>query len=196
MDAEHLLDFFTSIDTNSENVWDFCAYYTKHPYLDKPQLVMLGPKIEVLSDDSPSKVQYLLRLSYLSESVGNQAERKQFLTHFLKLWESGVMTFVLFVYRAIYPIQIYMRASARKGYNGAREGSEVFERLDHTANQVEGFGPPRIIVVTTNNSTPQKKPHLMRINLLPEKREEYLVPEVTAFTNPRATQGRPFTILR
>jgi hypothetical protein len=86
VNVEHLLDVFTSIDTDSENVWDVCADFMNHLYWHKPRLTMLGPKIEALPDDHPSKPRCLLDLSRLFYSVGNWVEYKRLLTHTLKLW--------------------------------------------------------------------------------------------------------------
>jgi tetratricopeptide (TPR) repeat protein len=86
VNVEHLLDVFTSIDANSVDVWDACAYFMRHLYWHKPRLVVLGPKIEGLPDDHPSKPQCLFQLSWLFDSVGNHVERKRLLVHALKLW--------------------------------------------------------------------------------------------------------------
>ena len=86
VNIEHLLDVFTSLDINSTSVWDACANFMEHLYWHKPQLIILGPKIEGLPDDHPSKPQCLYHLSWLFGSVGNRAEEKRLLIHTLKLW--------------------------------------------------------------------------------------------------------------
>jgi hypothetical protein len=55
VNVEHLLDVFTSIDADSEDAWDTCSRFMNHLFWHKPRLVMLGPKIEALPDDHPSK---------------------------------------------------------------------------------------------------------------------------------------------
>ena len=89
VNVEHLLDVFTSIDAESDVIWDTCANFMGHLYWHKERLVGLGPKIEGLRDDHPSKPRCLVELSRLSESVGNQMERKQLLAHALKLYREG-----------------------------------------------------------------------------------------------------------
>ena len=86
VNVEHLVDVFISIDANSENTWNICAELMEHLRWHKPWLVVLGPKIEGLPDDHPSKTLCLERLLYLFGLVGNQTERKRLLTHSLKLW--------------------------------------------------------------------------------------------------------------
>ena len=86
MNIEHLLDVFTSIDPNSKKIWNACAKFMNHLYWHKPRLVVLGPKIEVLLDDYPSKARCLQGLSQLFRMVGNQVERKKLLTRALKLF--------------------------------------------------------------------------------------------------------------
>jgi len=74
MNIEHLLDVFTSIDATSENVWGACADFMNHLHWHKPRLITLGPKINALPDDHPSKVQCLEALSWLFEFDGTQAD--------------------------------------------------------------------------------------------------------------------------
>ena len=86
VNVEHLLDvFFLSINADSEDTYRACGRFMFHLFWHKPQLVMLGPKIEALSDDHPSKTQCLESLAWLLHSVGNHLERKRILTHTLKL---------------------------------------------------------------------------------------------------------------
>ena len=58
-----------------------------HLYHHKPQLTMLGPKIEGLPDDHQSKPEHLFQLSQLFDSVGNTIKCKHLLVHTLKLWK-------------------------------------------------------------------------------------------------------------
>ena len=85
VNIEHLLDVFTTIDGNLENVWDICSYFMEHLNLHEPRLVVLGPKIEGLPDDHPSKPRCLYQLAGLFHSVGRHVESKSLFTHTLKL---------------------------------------------------------------------------------------------------------------
>jgi hypothetical protein len=74
VNVEHLLGVFTSIDTDSDDVWDTCAFFMDHLFWHKPRLVMLGPKLEGLPDNHPSKAKCLLQLLQIFCSVGNDVE--------------------------------------------------------------------------------------------------------------------------
>ena len=86
VNVEHLLDVFTSVDANSDDVWPACAGLMRHLYRHKPRLTVLGPKIEGLPDVHHSKPECLLLLSLLFDSVGDFAERKRLLIHTLQLY--------------------------------------------------------------------------------------------------------------
>lgn len=83
--VEHLLNVFTTIDANSDDVWRACANFMRHLYWHKPQRTVLGSKIERLPDDHPFKSECLFELARLSGRVGDHMEQKQLLTHALKL---------------------------------------------------------------------------------------------------------------
>ena len=84
VNVEHLLDVFTSVDADSESVWDACSGFLLQ-LQQRPRLVVLGPKIEALPDDHPSKPLCLWYLSWLFALVGNYPEKKRLLTCVLKL---------------------------------------------------------------------------------------------------------------
>ena len=135
VNVEHLVDVFTSIDTDSENVWSACAGLMEHLFRHKPRLVMLGPKIEALPDNHPSKALCLDKLSHLFGSVGNQTEQKRLLTHSLKLWrERGGDFQAARILRSLSDTNAQM-GLYQEGIQDAKEASEKFERLGETANQ-------------------------------------------------------------
>ena len=84
--VEHLLNVFTIVDTDSDNIWDACANFMKYLYWHKPRLVVLGPKLEALPDGHRSKPRCLFELSRLFASVGNLFECKRLLLCTLRLW--------------------------------------------------------------------------------------------------------------
>ena len=85
VNIEHLLDVFISINADAGDALDACAHFIEHLYWHKSRQTVLGPKIEGLPDDHPSKAECLYQLSWLFHSVGNYAERKRILSQVLTL---------------------------------------------------------------------------------------------------------------
>ena len=130
VNVEHLFDVFTSIDDDSKRVWDACAQFMTHLYWQKRRLVILGPKIEGLSDDHPSKPLCLVQLSWLFNAVGNNVEYKRLLIHALKLWREQRNDF-----RAADSLRYLSDANRllglrEEGMRQARESLEIYKQLD------------------------------------------------------------------
>jgi len=139
VNVEHLVDVFTSIDTNWENIWDVCSDFMYHLYWHKPRLVVLGPKIEGLPDDHPPKARCLQELSRLFGSVGNQVERKRLLIHALELWrERGDDNQVAETLRSLSDANWQMDLY-KEGIQQARAASEAFGRLGLTVSQARSL---------------------------------------------------------
>jgi len=135
VNVEHLLDVFTTTDPTSGGVWGACAGFMEHLYWHKPRLVMLGPKIEVLPDDHPSKLECFLHLSLLFRRVGNHMERKRLLTHALKLSrERGDDRQLVRILRELSDVHL-VRRRFKKGIRQAKEAVEISERLGDTVEQ-------------------------------------------------------------
>ena len=137
VNIEHLLDVFTSADTNSSKVWDACIAFLDHLIWHKPQLVMLGPKIRELPDGHPSKARCLYRLSQLFHSVGNFVEEKQLLTQNLELWrrqeEDHMIANALYLLSGA-NLQLGHYA---EGIQQVKESTMIFEKLDHAFKYAE-----------------------------------------------------------
>ena len=135
VNIEHLLDVFTSIDTEAASAWDVCGYFMKHLYWHKTRLVMLGPKIKGLPDDHHSKPRCLYQLSQLFYSVGNYMESKQLLIHTLKLRrEQGDDFMVAETLRFISNANAALGLS-KEGIGQATESLEICKRLDDVFGQ-------------------------------------------------------------
>ena len=85
INVEYLLEVFTSIDSDGDDVWDACYHFMEHLLWHKPRQTTLRSKIEALPDDHHSKPKCLSELSELFGQVGNQVERNRLLTHALEL---------------------------------------------------------------------------------------------------------------
>ena len=173
VNIEHLLDVFTSIDPSSEDIWGACADFMNHLFWHKPQLVILGPKIEALLDDNPSKPQCLYNLSRLYYSVGNWVEYKRLLTPTLKLWreqgdESQVAQALIEISEANRQMHLF-----EEGIQHAREASEIFGRLGDTARQAECLIILAYVLCGDKQLDAAEEAASRAIDLLPEKGERY-----------------------
>ena len=135
VNVEHLLDVFTTIDVHSHEVWATCAYFMQHLYWHKARLIILGPKIEGLLDDHPSKPKCLFHLSRLFNRIGNYVESKRLLLHTLKLQRGQGDNFqVADTLRSIssanWTLGLY-----EEGIQQAREALEIYKRLSHIWGQ-------------------------------------------------------------
>jgi len=135
VNIEHLLDVFTSIDASSVDVWAVCSNFMEHLHWHKPRLVVLGPKIEGLPDDHPSKPRCLFELSQLFGFVGNGAERKRLLMHVLKLWrERGEDHEVAETLRLISAVES-MLGLYKEGIQRGKEALVIYEQLHDKSGQ-------------------------------------------------------------
>ena len=177
VNVEHLLDIFTSIDANSDNVWEACAGFMEHLYWHKPRLTVLGPKIEGLPDDHPSKPVYLYNLSMLFELVGNFVERKRLLTYTLKLdREQG---------DDIQIAQTLLRLSDtnrlmdlhEEGIRLAREALGIFERLGGAVEQARCLKDLAWVLWQDKQLDAAEEAASRMMDLIPEEGHQTLVCE-------------------
>jgi len=103
----------------------------------KPRLVTLGPKIEALPNNHPSKAECLECLSRLFRFVGNRAEQKRLLAHCLKLWrEREDDDKVALTLRYLSEVN-RLTGLPKEGVRQAKEASEICERLGKPVNQAD-----------------------------------------------------------
>ncbi|KAF9650784.1 hypothetical protein BDM02DRAFT_3185107 [Thelephora ganbajun] len=139
VNVEHLLDVFTSADANSDGIWPACAHFMRHLSWHKRRLVVLGPKIEGLPDNHPSKPECLFELSRLFDSVGNRAEYKRLLIHALELWEERgddllVAQTLGFLSDVNLQLDLY-----KEGISRANGALEIYERHNDIWGQAESL---------------------------------------------------------
>ena len=168
VNVEHLLDVFTSIDANSNDVWDACAGFARQLRQHKPRLVMLGPKIEGLPDDHPSKPQCLLHLSRLFGSVGIYGERKRLLIHTLKLWrDQGNHLQVARTLRDLAAANRRLHLH-KEGILQVKEASEIYERLNDTVGQVDSLQCLALLFAEGGQVDAAEETASRAINLVPD----------------------------
>ena len=175
VNVEHLLDIFTSLDMGSAIVWGACAGFMKHLYWHKTRYTVLGPKVEGLADDHPSKPTCLIKLSRLCHSVGNYAEQKRLLAHVLKLAreredDSQVASALLQLSRANHQLGL-----SKEGIQQTKEALAIYERLGFTVDQAVCRDNLGRLFHSDGQFDAAEKATLHAIDLLPEKREELRV---------------------
>ncbi|KAF9650091.1 hypothetical protein BDM02DRAFT_3112699 [Thelephora ganbajun] len=139
VNVEHLLDVFTSIDANSDNIWDASADFMRHLFWHKKRLIVLKPKIEGLPDDHRSKPECLLELSQLFRSVGNYTENQRLLMHASKLWRErgdGYQVAKTLMFLAYTNRRLLLH---KEGILQAKESLEICEQLNHTVGQAHSL---------------------------------------------------------
>ena len=174
VNVEHLLDTFTSIDANSDDVWKACTNFMNHLFWHKPRLVVLRPKIEGLPDDHRSKPECLFELSRLFERVGNDTERKRVLTHTLKLereWGNDLQ--VARILRHLSDTSRIMDLH-KEGIQLAEEALEVLERLGDTVAQAKGLDDLAWLLYADKQLDAAEEAASRAVNLSLEKGEQYL----------------------
>ena len=135
VNIEHLLDIFTSVDTNSVEVWNACASFMQHLYWHGSRLVALGPKIERLPDDHLSKPECIFRLAWLFISVGNHVEYKRLLVCALKLRKERGEDLQVAETLTLISIANGLLGLHKEGIRQTEEALEIYKRLNNTGGQ-------------------------------------------------------------
>jgi len=175
VNVEHLLDVFTTFDANSEGVWDACAGFMAHLFWHKKRLTVLGPRIEGLPGDHPSKPIYLFILAKLFGSVGNWVERKRLLVCSLDLWKEWrnddqvalVLTVLSDTNRVI--------GLHEEGIQQAREALEIYERLGNTGQEADCLIKLAGLLASENQFDAAEEAAFRAIALLPEEGDQFRV---------------------
>jgi len=172
--VEHLLDVFTTINADSDDVWDACASFVRHLTWHKARLVVLRPKIEGLPDDHRSKPACLYELALLFSSVGNDAERKRLLTQALKLQrERGdhlqVAQTLGRLSNANLQIGLY-----EEGIRQAKEALEICKHLGDTVGEAESLNDLASVLCADKQLDTAEEAASRAISLLPEKGQQFL----------------------
>ena len=175
VNVEHILDVFISIDTNAVDVWDACDHFLDHLRWHKPRQTVLGPKIEGLPDDHPSKPGCLFKLSLLFGSVGNYTEEKRLLTRALALererWDGSRVARAL---RSLSHVNL-MLGLRKEGINQAEEASEMYQQLGDTMGQAECSHTLAVLLIHDDRLDAAEDTILRAIRSLPEEGQDFLL---------------------
>ena len=173
--VEHLLDVFTSIDANSADAWVACCNFMEHLFQHKPQVVVLGPKIEGLPDDHPSKPRCLFALSRLFFSVGIHAEYRRLLTY--NLWisrEQGNDSRTAQTLVSLAESNMLLDP-IEEGIELVGEALEIYEQLDDVPGQADALQTLAQLLSNDNHLDAAEEAASRAISLLPDEGEEFRV---------------------
>ena len=175
VNVEHLLNVFMSIDSKSNSIWGASINFMKHLYWHKQRLIVLGPKIEGLPDNHPSKPDCLFELSRLFGSVRKDTEEKRLLTHVLKLGrEKGDKKRVAFTLRNLSDTNRRLGLH-REGIQQAREALEIWGRLGDTTGQAWCLNALAFLLSDNGQLDAAEQATFRLIALLPQNGQEVLV---------------------
>ena len=173
VNVEHLLDIFTTIDADSDNVWDACSNFMGHLIQHKRRLVVLRSKIEGLPDSHRSKSKCLFVLSGLFNSVGNHAERKRLLTRVLKIErERGNDRQVARTLRYLSGANRHMNLY-EEGIRLVQEASEILQRLGDTIGQAQCLMDVARLLHSSRQLDAAEEAASRAIDLLPERGQQF-----------------------
>ena len=175
VNVEYLLDVFTTIDGNSDGIWEACAHFIAHLYWHKNRHTILKSKIEGLPDDHPSKPECLFQLSRLFHSVGNYVECKQLLSHALRVErdrrnDSQVAQALGHLSRTNRLMGLH-----KEGIQQAKEAFEILKRLGETVGQVQCLIELAWLLRGDKQFDAAEESASRAISLIPEQGERFLV---------------------
>ena len=172
---EHLLNVLLSINMNSDEVWRACLGFLEHLYWHKPRQTVLGPKIEGLPDDHPSKPGCLLKLSLMFEAIGNRREQKRLLEHSLRLErERENDEEVAFILGDLSDVNRVL-GLLEEGIGQASEALKIYERADDALGQGQTLIRLALLLHDDTQLDAAEEAGSRAIEILPEKGEEWRV---------------------
>ena len=177
INVEHLLDVFTTIDTNSDSVWDACINFISHLYWHKKRPTILMPKIEGLLDDHRSKPECLFQLARLLSSAGNQVERKRLLIHAVNLRREQGRDDDFALTLAELSDTNRLLGFHKDGIEQAKEALGVYEQLGNTVGQAHCLIILAWLLRSDNQLDAAEEAAFRAIGLLPEEGEQFRVCE-------------------
>ena len=175
VNVEHFLDVFTNIDRKSGIAWDACSRFMAQLHWHKPRLVTLGPEIEALPDNHPSKARCLFDLSRLFDSVGNWVEQKRLLNCALKLWRGQGDD-----YNAARTLTRLSGTNQemglyQEGIQQAEEASRIFEWFGDPVQQATCLACLAVLLQRDGQLDAAEETALRAVDLLPEDGEQFRV---------------------
>ena len=173
VNVEHLLNVFTSIDAESDDVWDACNNFFRHLYWYKRRYTVLGPKIEGLPDNNRSKPKCLFQLSQLALSAGNFVEQKRLLSRSLELQKEQGDSFGAALTLRELSTANWQLGLSKEGIQQAREAVGIFQRLDIAVGEANCLHHLARLLHADGQLDAAEEAVTRAINILPEKGGEF-----------------------
>ena len=173
--VEHLLDVFTSVGTDSDDIWDACINFMRHLFWHKRRLIVLRRKIELLPDDHPFKLECSYELSRLFYSVGNHTEQKRLLSHVLELLKVRGNDRLAAQITSRLSDANRLLGLHTEGIQLAEEALEIHRRFDDAVEQARCWNGLACLLFEDEQLEAAEKAASRAIQLLPEKGEEFLL---------------------
>jgi len=137
VNVEHVLDVFSSTDTDSNTTWEACADFMRHLRWHKRRPLVFGSRIEGLPDDHPSKPRCLVQLARMLNSLGNFSESRRLRTSTIELWrERGNDHEVAKTLKYLACVNLEL-SYFTEGISRAKEALEIYENLGDRVGQVD-----------------------------------------------------------
>ena len=174
VNAEHLLDVFSSVHVDAPDVWNACSGFLRHLHWHKPRQTVLGLKIEALPDNHPFKTECLRALSSLFVSLGNWEEQKRLLVHTLTLERERGDDFDVAVTLRDLSQANKLLGLHREGIQQAEEALETFKRLGERWEQAECLDYLARLFLDNDQLDAAEDTVLRKMDLL-EKTEEHSI---------------------
>jgi len=168
VNVEHVLDVFSSIDADSNSVWEACADFLRHLRWHKQRAIVLGSRIEGLPDDHPSKLRCLIQLTWILDLLGNLTESRRLHTCMINLWrEQGNDRKVAETLETLSSLNRGLGLYA-EGVSRAKEALEIYEKLDDRVGQVDSLQCLALSLVHDNQVDAAEEAASRAIDLFPD----------------------------
>ena len=175
VNVEHLLNVFTTLDTNAADVWDTCGCFMTHLYWHKQRQTILRSRIEDLPNDHPSKPECLYQLSRLFDSIGNHAEQKRVLLHALELERERGNGFRVARTLVLLSHANWLLDFFEEGIQQAKEALGIFERLGNTTAQANCLNRLALLLHGDGQLDAAEEAASHAIELLPQDDQSFRV---------------------
>ena len=173
--VEHLLNFLTLTNPNSNGVWIACTNFMDHLYWHKPRQTVLRTAIEGLPRHHRHKPEGLFKLARLFQSVGNHAEENRLLTHVLELERERRND--RRVARTLLALSVGNRLLGlyEEGIQQAKEALEIYTRFGDTESQAGCLNDLARLFHSDKQLDAAEEAASCAVALLPEKGQEFWV---------------------